>query len=212
MKKIVYLLSAICLSTLPSLSAHADSINLGSYVGKTISMTVEPYASGENNGSFYVGLTQVNFSQHGSSLGSLEAFCDDFNHEISTPASYNVTVQTVAGNTKLEQEAYYGMLFGTTPSGNATLDTDIQELIWDFTSPGQYALNNEMKTLQAQMLANYSSVDYSGSFYLNAGNGGQSFMVAADPASPVPEPSTLALLGTGIFGLAGAARRKFLQA
>ena len=28
-------------------------------------------------------------------------------------------------------------------------------------------------------------------------------------ASPVPEPSTLALLGTGVFGLAGAVRRKF---
>ena len=28
--------------------------------------------------------------------------------------------------------------------------------------------------------------------------------------SPVPEPSTIALLGTGILGLAGAARRKFL--
>jgi hypothetical protein len=27
--------------------------------------------------------------------------------------------------------------------------------------------------------------------------------------SPVPEPSTFALLGTGILGLAGAARRKF---
>jgi PEP-CTERM motif len=27
-----------------------------------------------------------------------------------------------------------------------------------------------------------------------------------------PEPSTLALFGTGILGLAGAARRKFLNA
>ncbi|HEV2708572.1 MAG TPA: PEP-CTERM sorting domain-containing protein [Edaphobacter sp.] len=213
MKKIVYLLPVICLATLAmsSAPAHADTLNLAPYVGQTVSMTVEPYASGENNGSYYVGLTQANFSQNGSFLGSLEVFCDDFNHEISVPATYNVTVQAVAGNSTLEQEAYYGMLFGATPSGNTALDTDIQELIWNFSSPGQYALNSEMTTLQTQMLANYQTVDYSGSFYLNAGNGGQSFMTAADPSS-VPEPSTFALLGTGILGLAGAARRKYFQA
>jgi hypothetical protein len=32
------------------------------------------------------------------------------------------------------------------------------------------------------------------------------------PPSQVPEPSSIALLGTGILGLAGAARRKFLKA
>lgn len=212
MKKIAYLLPVICLATLTlsSMSAHADTLNLAPYVGQTLSMTVEPYASGENNGSFYVGLTQANFKLNGSSLGYVEAFCDDFNHEISVPATYNVMVQAVAGNTTLEQEAYYGMLFGSSPSGNRALDTDIQELIWNFSAPGHYAVSGAMAALQTQMLANYQSADYSGSFYLNAGNGGQSFMTT-DP-SQVPEPSTFVLLGTGIFGLAGMARRKFFQA
>jgi hypothetical protein len=34
-------------------------------------------------------------------------------------------------------------------------------------------------------------------------------MIVTDNAAATPEPSTFALLGTGILGLAGAARRKF---
>ncbi len=211
MKKIEVLLPAICLAalTLSSMSAHADGLNLAPYAGKTVSMTVEPYASGENNGSFYVGLTQVKVAFGGTSIGSVEAFCDDFNHEISVPDTYNATVTAVAGNTIYEQEAYYGMELGTTPSVNSTLDSELQELIWNFSAPGHFALNSAMTTLQNQMLANYQKVNYSDSFYLNAGNNGQSFMVA-EPA-PVPEPSTLVTFGTGLFAAAGFARRRFLR-
>lgn len=213
MKKIVFFAPAICLAalTMSSLPAHADNLNLSPYVGQTISMTVEPYASGESNGSFYIGLTQVKLAKNGISIGSVEAFCDDFTHEISVPDTYTVTVEAVSGNTKLEQEAYYGLLFGSTPSGNTAMDSDIQELIWNFTAPSneQYALNSEMKILQNQMLSNYQNVDYSKDVYLSAGNNGQSFMV--DDPSPVPEPSTLVTFGTGLFAAAGFARRRFCR-
>lgn len=211
MKKIAYLLCSLCLVASASKSAHADS--LSSYVGQTINMTVEPYASGENNGSFYVGLTQINLkTTSGATIGSLEAFCDDFTHEISTPDTYKVVVTAVAGNTTMEQEAYYGAMLGSTPSGNSTLDADIQELIWNYSAPWyeQYSLNSEMKTLQTQMLANYANANYSNDYYLNAGNGGQSFMVV-DPTSPVPEPSTLITSASGILAFAGMARRRFLR-
>jgi hypothetical protein len=210
MKKIAYLLPSICLATLTvsAIPAHADGLNLAPFVGQTVSMTVEPYASGETNGSFFVGLTQVKIGQGGAILGSTEAFCDDFTHEISVPDTYSAVVTAVAGNTTLEEEAYYGTMFGSTPSGNSTMDSDIQELIWDL-SGAHYTLNTEMTALQSQMQNNYASANYSNDFYLNAGNGGQSFMVT-DP-SPVPEPSTLATFGTGLLAAAGFTRRRFLR-
>lgn len=210
MKKTALLVPVLCLAALgvSSTPAHADGLNLSPYVGQTVSMTVEPYASGENNGSYYVGLTQVKVAQNGMALGSVEAFCDDFTHEIPVPDTYTATVEKVAGAT-MEQEAYYGLLFGSTPSGNSAMDSAIQELIWNFTAPSnqQYAVTGELAVLQKQMLSNYQSVNYSSSFYLNAGDNGQSFMVT-DP-SPVPEPSTLASFGTGLFAIAGLARRRF---
>jgi hypothetical protein len=211
MKRIACFLPVICLASLlnTATSAHADSFNLGSHVGDTVSMTVEPYASGENNGSFYVGLTTVNIVD-GQTSGSIQAFCDDFLHEINVPATYTATIQAVAGNDTLEQEAYYGMMFGATPSGNSQQDSEIQELIWNL-SGATYALTGNMAALQSEMVANYKNADYSGAFLLNAGNNGQTFM-SIDPVAATPEPSSLMLFGSGLIGLAGVVRRKLVRA
>lgn len=225
MKKLAYILPAaslavLALSAAPAFADGNNSTLLSDYAGTNVTMTVQPYASGENNGIDYVGLTTVDVTANidGTTYTEpFEAFCDDFNHDIVPPATYSATVQAVSG-VDMEQEAYYGLEFGSTPSGNSTLDSALQELIWNYSAPAseQFALTPLMDTLQANMLANYASVDYANSVYLDAGNNGQSFMITeAAPAvtsvttvAPAPEPPTLITLATGLIGMGFFFRRR----
>jgi len=195
---------------------QASPIDFASLVGQTVSLTVEPYASNENNGSFYVGLTEGVIDGQ-----TFYMFCNDANDEIHVPTSYNVTVVSLATNsfggdpglglslTDLQQQATLGLNFGTTPSGNSQADSDAQQDIWNYTG-GSYTPDSGMRADTAVMQATYQTNNYSGSYLLDVTSepGEQAFMPVTSTATP--EPVSLVLLGSGLllFGLYGRRRAR----
>jgi hypothetical protein len=194
---------------------QASPINFESLVGQTVALTVEPYASGETNGSYYVGLTQGVIDGQ-----TFYMYCDDFENEIKVPITYDVTVVSLLAGaftgdqiglslSQLQQQATLGLNFGSTPSGNSTTDSNTQQDIWNYTG-GNFTPNSGMLADTAAMQATYQTNSYAGSFLLDVTSepGEQAFMPVA--STTTPEPVSLVLLGSGllIFGLYGRRRAR----
>jgi hypothetical protein len=196
---------------------QAAPINFASLVGDIVSLTVEPYASGQDNGSFYVGLTEGIIN--GDAADPVWMFCNDAQNQITVPITYDVTVVSLlnsafAGDpglgltlTQLQQQATLGLKFGSTPSGNLQAEIDAQQDIWNYTG-GTYSNDRGMLADTSTMEAAYQTNDYSGSYLLNVTGepGQQAFMPVASSATP--EPVSVVLLGLGLlmFGLYGRRR------
>jgi hypothetical protein len=195
---------------------QASPIDFASLVGQTVSLTVEPYTSGENNGTNYVGLTQGYIDNNSSQ--TFWMFCNDSLDQIKTPATYEVTVVSLAYDAftgdnlglslaQLQQQATLGLNFGAAPSGDTAADVDTQEAIWNYTG-GNYAPDSGMLADTAAMQASYQGASYSGSFLLETTSepGEQAFMPASSLVTP--EPMSMVLLGSGLLALGLFGRRR----
>jgi len=231
--KLLAIASGLAVSLmLAALPVQAEPYNFGDNVGNTVKLTIQPYASGEVNSGFFVGLTQAYID--GDSTNPFYVYCIDFAHDISLPTSYDVVIKSLdPANPNnqpsfqinpnlnltlatLQLQAAMGWNFGVAPSGDSVQDGDIQKDIWNLSGGNFTPPNANMTAIYNAAVATAASADYSDQYFFDiTGEPGQQAFMPVDTQAitthsvpATPEPATWGLMAGALMAMVFGVRRR----